>query len=254
MKLAILPALLASILLFPVMADAQDTSSLAARITKLRNEVEELAADIEAEKEETRAQLRSYAAQKAELEMELQREEMKLKQLREARTKRIQEVNQDEERDVLMKPVFSESIENIKKEMEAGLPFKTPQRMAELDKLKKQMDDNVIKTANAVARLWDRMEDEFRLARENGIYRQVIRIQREEILVDVARVGMVMLYFKTRDGRYGRAVKKGDSWSYELVATKDERKQIANLFDSFKKQIRTGFFVIPNALHGKAVQ
>ena len=100
----------------------------------------------------------------------------------------------------------------------------------------------------ASSRLWAFVEDELRLTRENGLYRQTITLASDELLVDVARVGMVAMYFKTDDGRYGRTVNNGGAWSYELVQDKESQKQIEGLFDAFKKNIRVGFFELPNAL------
>jgi hypothetical protein len=63
---------------------------------------------------------------------------------------------------------------------------------------------------------------------------------------------MVMLFFRTRDGRYGMLRGKKDGAGYEpvLLEAKERWRPVARLFDAFKKQIRTGFFVMPNALAG----
>jgi hypothetical protein len=59
---------------------------------------------------------------------------------------------------------------------------------------------------------------------------------------------MVMLFFKTGDGRVGHAVREGSTWTARTLQDAEDRKRVLHLFDSFKKQIRTGYFEIPNAL------
>ena len=69
-----------------------------------------------------------------------------------------------------------------------------------------------------------------------------------EQLVDVVRIGMVMLFFKTAEGAVGHAVKQGDTWTTRTLTEPEDRKRVLRLFDNFKKQIRVGYFEIPNAL------
>jgi len=243
------PALLVLLAItLPFTLQAADPTKLAEELARLRTEVEELASDVESKKDELRGQIRSYATQKADLEMELGREEMRLKQLREAKTKRIERMTDDSQRNELLKPVVERSAEAVKARILSGLPFQREERAQAVNKIKRQNQDGLLRSADAVARLWDRVEDEFRLARENGIYRQVVNIGDEEMLVDVARIGMVMLFYKTKDGRVGKAIRQGDKWRFAGLPQKEDRDQIFTLFDSFKKQIRTGFFLLPGSL------
>ena len=223
-------------------------AQMARRLADLRGEVEDLTAKVDSKKEELRGQLRSYAAQKADVEMEIQRAKMTLKQLVEAKEKRVTEVEKDSRRDEVIKPAVLTSVGVIKKSVTAGLPFKLDERTADLDRLIRQMDEGILAPTTAVARLWDRVEDEYRLARENGLYRQVVEIDGEEKLVDVAKIGMAMMYYKTVEGETGRAVKSATGWGWKRIAGKEAKEQIWELFESFKKQIRVGFFLLPGAL------
>jgi hypothetical protein len=227
---------------------AERSTEMAAQIARLRSEVEDLSSRIETEKDAMTGQLRSYTAQKADLEMEVQRAEMTLDQLRDAARRRAEALDRDTRRDALLRPVLSAAIGAIRERIAAGLPFQVAERTADLDALSRQLDEGLIRVPDGVARLWDRVEDEFRLSRENGLYKQVIELDGNELLADVARVGMVMLYFQAGDGRVGSAVHRDGRWSWQALAAKQARVQIATLFDSFKKQIRAGFFLLPAAL------
>jgi len=48
--------------------------------------------------------------------------------------------------------------------------------------------------------------------------------------------------------------KAGGNWHYIEVISKEDKTEIASLFDAFKKQIRTGYFTLPNALISSEVK
>jgi hypothetical protein len=75
----------------------------------------------------------------------------------------------------------------------------------------------------------------------------------EEQLVEVVRLGMALLYFKTWDDRYGYAVPVSTGWEFR-VASKREQQQIAVLYNSFRKNLREGFFYLPNPGTGDSLQ
>ena len=100
----------------------------------------------------------------------------------------------------------------------------------------------------AANRLWAFIEDEFRITKDNAIQRQTIDLDGEKMLADVAKLGTVMLLFRTDDGRFGTVRKDGMSWRFEVADNEDDQKRIATLFDALGKQIRQGFFELPNAL------
>jgi hypothetical protein len=94
-------------------------------------------------------------------------------------------------------------------------------------------------------RLWSFIADEMRLAEETGLYRQSVTIDGSEKLVDVARLGMMHLYFRTDDGRAGYAVRQDGNWQYRY-ADGGDKDRINNLLSSLRKQVRTGYFELPN--------
>ena len=69
------------------------------------------------------------------------------------------------------------------------------------------------------------------------------------MLVDVAKLGTVFLFFQTKDNQGGMAKKlAAGGWKFEIATAADDRERIRNLFDSLKKQIRQGYFELPNPL------
>lgn len=238
-------------LLIPAAAAwAGDQDKLAVELSRLRGEVEALSCELDAKKEDHRARLRSLASRKADLEMEIQREELRLRQARATRAKQRDRVSRIEKQKHALGPVLREALDLLRKATRDGLPFQLRGRLADLDRLESQLADHTLTSPTVLARLWSKAEDEFRLARENGLYKQVIEVGGEEVLADIARVGMIMLFFRTPDDGYGRAVRTGDGWAYRLYRDEDDIQRVATLFDSLKKRIRTGYFELPAALPG----
>ncbi|MBN2531087.1 MAG: DUF3450 family protein [Deltaproteobacteria bacterium] len=227
---------------------ASSTMKMAERLATLRKEVDGLSGELEERKEEVKGRIRSYATQKAELEAEIQRAKMRLAQLRESHSKRVEQLSEEDTQIAVLTPAVLESIGILKNKVASGIPFKRDERIAQLDRLIRQIDDKLLHPVNAFARLWDQTEDEFRLARESGMYKQVISLDGKEVLADVVRIGMVAMYVQTKDGKVGKSVHRNGEWHFETIRNTEQRRQVLVLFDSFKKQIRTGLFVLPNAV------
>ncbi len=230
----------------PVLAD--DVANLAQRLSDLRGSVEELSGQVATKTTEQQDLLRSRARQKADVELEIAREELRLKKLRSSVQERRERLSAEAAEGEALKPMFSTELDRVRGYVQRSLPFRRAERLAELDKIEEQVRSGLLGPERAMGRLWSFMEDEFRLTRESGLYRQSISLGDEEQLADVARVGMVMLYFQTADDVVGHTVRRNGSWSFEPVTGAEEKKQIRSLLEQFKKQIRVGYFELPNAL------
>jgi hypothetical protein len=246
MRIARLALLL--IVSLPAAARAEDPAAMARELARLRTEVEALSQEIEGKKDEEKARLRALYARRGELEAELGREEVLLEQMRatlEGHRRRIASQGASEAE---IKPAVLAAIAELRAAVQAGLPFMIEERLDELAKLERQVNEDVLPPSRALGRLWERVEDEARLGRESGLYLQVVPLGEREVLAEVARIGMVMLFFRTPQGEVGRAVRAGAGWRFERYTTTEQAQQLEALFDAFKKQIRVGRFELPNAL------
>jgi hypothetical protein len=147
-----------------------------------------------------------------------------------------------------LKPVLLDAIDGLRRQIASGIPFKQAERLAEIDELKRQVEAGTLAPPRGANRLWAFYEDEFRITRETGLHQQTIRIGDEQLLADVAKVGSVMLLFKTDDDRVGSARRGPSGWSFEVATDEAEQTRIVALFDSLDKQIRQGYFELPAAL------
>lgn len=239
----------------PSLAVAAPSSNLAEELVRLRGEVESLSAKLSLKEEDLRHRVRSLAQRRAELELELQRDGLELKQLQHSQKQQLEKIAKLSEGAQHLAPAVQHAIEEIRQYINSALPFRPEERLLDVKKLEDDLLAKRLTPESAVGRLWSVVEDEIRLLRESGLYRQVITIDNQRRLADVAKVGMVMLFFRTQEGEVGRAVKARDGrWFYAKYTKSTAQKQVSALFESFKKQIRSGFFTLPNALNRSAVR
>jgi len=228
-------------------AQGQDSlANLAEELVRLRGEVESLNAELNSLGDQHRAEMNALAAQKGDLEATRRREDLRIRQLEQDLADNRERAEQAGIAGESLVPVAEQIIADLEASIQTGLPFKTEERLAALDDIRAQLDSGSQPPPRIINRLWAFYEDELRLTRENGLYSQVIPLGGERVLADVAKLGTVAMYFQTRDGRMGQATRQGQDWRWQELEAGTARNQIASLFDSLKKQIRSGYFVLPN--------
>ncbi len=230
-------------------ASAQRASAdeLAKRLAAMRAEVEGLSEELAEAKEDARSEVQLLARQTADLQLELDRENVRAAKLRSVLQEKKLRIAESEGRGDDLAPIFTSGVGQLRRYVLASMPFRHAERLGELAKLEEQQRSGALSYGKAVVRLWSFVEDELRMSRESGVFQQTIAVDGEDKLAQVVRVGMVMLYFQTSDGKTGYATRAGGKWQF-TASKGEESKQIAKLFASFKKQIRVGLFRVPNAL------
>jgi len=228
---------------------AQDaTEALANRLIQMRGQVDELQSELNLMREEHKNRMTYLTAQQTEMEASRDREALRVRQLEDDLDQMRQQVAAAGETSEALTPVVLQHLYTLRQQVSTGFPFKVGDRLSELDEIEIQLNSGVITAHRAFNRLWAFVEDELRITRENAIYSQSIELQGQNVLVDVAKLGNAMMYFRTRDLRYGRAVETPSGWRFELLDSATDQELVARLFDSLRKQIRQGYFRLPNAL------
>jgi hypothetical protein len=226
----------------------ESQESLAERLVILRGQVDELQSDLDIRREEHKNRMVYLTAQLAEIEASRDRESLRLRQLREGLNELRAKIDEAGIGSNALLPFALEQIGRLRRSITDGFPFKTRERLEELDELETQLNNGVMTAERGVNRLWAFIEDEIRISRENAIYSQSIVLNGNNVLVDVAKLGSAMLFFRTRDLEYGRAVRASNGWKFELLESNQEQELVARLFDSLRKQIRQGYFELPASL------
>lgn len=230
---------------FPVFA--QDSiEALGEELVRMRGEVESLNAELTRLQEQHRAEMNSLAAQRGDLEATRRREDLRIRQLEQDLADNRERAEAAGVAGEALIPVAMDAIDQLEQHIRGGLPFKIEERLDALAEIRNQLESGALEPPRVINRLWSFYEDELRLTRENALYSQIIPLNGDRVLADVAKLGTVALYFQTRDDRVGQAVRSGNEWRFVTTEERLDQQQIATLFDSLQKQIRTGFFELPN--------
>ena len=245
---------LAAVLLFSACsAYAQDaTEALATRLIQMRGQVDELQSELNLKREEHKNRMTYLTAQLTEMEANRDREALRVQQLENELEQMREQVASGGATSEALAPIVTMNLYALREQVQSGFPFKVGERLAALDEIEIQLNSGVITAHRAFNRLWAFVEDEIRITRENAIYSQSIALEGQNMLVDVAKLGNAMMYFRTRDLQYGRAVASPEGWRFELFDSVADQEMVARLFDSLRKQIRQGYFQLPAALPQEA--
>lgn len=228
--------------------EASSDENLVKSIMKLRADVEALYTKIDDNKEMYKSQMKSYAMQTADGEAQINRKETSIKQLESETDKLKEKIAKANNKNEDIKPILLTAIESLESDIKAGIPFKITERVGDLQKIKEQITGDVITPEKGLSLVWAAYDDALRLTKENGLFKQNIMIDGKEKLCQIAKLGSIMMYFATPDDNVGYAVKTAKGYSFQIEHDKEQKKKIVALFDALQKQIRTGYFSLPNAL------
>jgi len=217
-------------------------------IMKLRSDVEGLYSKIDENKENYKSQMKSLAMQVADSEAQIGRKETTLKltnlELEKSNTKLAKMGSSSQN----LEPLLMDALSKLEKLVKAGIPFKTQERLTSIAKIKSDLKMGNITQEKALSLVWASYDDAIRITKEIGLFKQEIEVEGETKMAQVAKLGSIMLYFATPDEKVGYVVKKDKSYSYKVEEDGGKAQKIVALFDALQKQIRTGYFSLPNAL------
>lgn len=224
-------------------------SNLARRIAERRARVETLSDQVTQTREKYDERVRSLTAQIADTEIQINREKLRLEQILQDITTAREKIDAARGSVIDLEPIIRNALEEYRSYVKKALPFEVEDRLAEIDKLEAILDDGNVDAQTVLTRLWNTVQGEYRMAGESGLFRQTIEIDGEEQLAEVARLGMALMYFKTFDGRYGYVVPAAGGWEYIPAADGEEERKIEALFEALRRNLREGFFTLPNPYH-----
>lgn len=222
-------------------------------IMELRSDVESLYRQVDDNKEAYRAQMKSYALQISDNEAQINRQETALKLAQQNIHKIEKKLEDAGSATVDLKPIVNKALDALEKEIRAGIPFKVEERVAALHQIKSDLENKNITQEKALALTWASYDDALRLTKEIGQFKQEILLDGKATIAKIAKVGSVMMFFAVPDERVGYVKQNGKQYDYVVITDATEREQIIDLFDALQKQIRTGYFTLPNALLTRGV-
>jgi len=227
-------------------AQSEQLQNLARRIAEQRSQLETLSDELDLVKTEYGEQLRSLATQTADVEALVNREALQLEQLEREIAEAQSRIERASEGSVDVTPVVDRLESVLREHVENGLPFQRSQRLGALDTIARLRQDGTLGDQTALTRLWNLVDSEFRLLSDSGLYRQPIVMDGEERLAEVARLGMIFMYFRTLTGEVGYAEQQAGRYVYTVVDDRRSQEQIDALFGELRRNVRQGFFPLPN--------
>jgi len=227
-------------------ANERPVDELVDRIVELRGDVDDLDAKLESLKQQQKSEMSALKRKEGQLKSKKENQQLRIDKLEEKLAETRKQIDKAGVATQQLEPMLRDAIAAARDYVQTSLPFKRDERLAAIDKIERQFENGALEAPRVANRLWSFYADEIRLTGETGMFRQPIQVGGEERLADVVRLGMMMLYFRTDDERYGYAVRNGDGWQFRYAEGSQARERIARLFDAQRKQIRTGFFRLPN--------
>jgi TolA-binding protein len=240
--------LVAAAALAGAQAEEDTLRELAEQLAEQRSLVEQLSDRLDQAKGQIDSRLEILSVRRADLEEQILAETRRLERIQEETAGYRSAMDSYQVAAEALRPLLVEMLPRAVDTVRAGIPFQTEGRLEELEEIERLASAGELGPFSAVSRLWNFLDGELRLSEDIGLYRQAIRMEEELKLAEVARLGMVLLYFRTLDGEYGYAVPSPGGWTYRKVESGEERRQIADLFDSLRKNLRRGYFHLPNPL------
>jgi hypothetical protein len=232
----------------PAEAAEPELAGLAEQLARLRGELEGLDARLEDQREARRAQLRGLVAQRSALELELQREELRAQQLGERVAKAEERRRAADSRRGHLTTALGPALSALADGVRRGLPFRVDERVAELEALRRELDAGSVSSADALGKLWTWVDSEVALARTSGVHPQVVRLGEAEVMADVARLGLVIAYARTADGRVAVAQQGATGWTWAPLTTPAEQAQVSELYKAIAADTDQGFLTLPRPL------
>lgn len=238
---------LAVVLTFARLASAEGQPSvdkLVENVIQLRGEVEGLDNQIRERNRDREARMAALLRQESELTAERQRQELRWKKLEQQLALQHKTSAAPAANPTQLAAAVEAALDEVRTYVTASLPFKREDRLAALDQLRGQLRDGTLEPARAANQLWAFIADELQLCGEVGLYRQPIAIEGDNKLVDVARVGMMNLYFRTDDDRVGLWVPGKPHGSFHYADGPDQDR-IRMLIGALRTNVRSGYFELP---------
>jgi len=240
-------ALFSSIFFVSTVHASKQLDNLSEKLIQLRGEVEQLNNEIHFMKQEHKQEMNFLWTQKNEVKSDIERNKKLVDRLQTDLQKKVVENQEKGQTSDSLMPEFKSSVADINNYLDNAIPFKKADRQAALAEINDQVVQNLITVQRGFNKLWAFLEDELRLTKETGLYQQSIQIEGKDRkqLVDIVRVGMMKMYFRTSDKEVGQLAGAPGEWQYKMIQNPESAKETQALFDALQKQIRTGLFSLP---------
>ncbi len=223
----------------------QEMEKLITTLLKTRQEVELANTMLVSKKEEIDQKLKNQGMTIADLENQIKREQKIIAQNEENKQAILKTLNLSQENQKQYAPFIAELIGGLRSYIKNSLPYARDKRLEALQELEKKYQNSRYTDVQMLGQLWQFIEDETRLTKENSLQQQIVNKDNELQQLELAKIGMWQMYYKTANGDLG--IVKTQAGIDQFIPLKNAKEQtlVLNFMDSMRKNIRTGQFHLP---------
>ena len=205
----------------------------AQEIMDLRLAVDDLAAEVRAQRDRLTRTRERLAAEALELELALRRARARLAEARQRQAEARREAQRAVDHQKARVGSLLDAIGRLESMVRTGLPFRVEERLEALSELRNDVRSGRLPPGPSTVRLWRLIREELRLSETAGLGREVLTIEGERRLVEVARLGMVAMLFRLSDGSAGYLRRiEGKGYRPTRAASAQEKAAIESVFAS----------------------
>lgn len=215
---------------------------LSNKIIQLRMEVNTMSEELKSESELLKSRIQTLALEKIDLDSKIRRQKINLKNA----NLKLSEVKDNS--DHIEKNFSKEIVQFLNDEsirIQKSIPYKKTERINYVQTLKKDYLSDKNSEIKTLQLIWTHVEDELQLAKGISIDKDILEIDGKSTLVEVAKVGMVMMFYKTPDGKLGFIKFDQSKWMPTLFEDTSSKNLVNLFFENLRKQIKIGFFTLP---------
>lgn len=234
-------------------AVSPELEQLTQNLLKLRQEVELANTKLQSKKEELDQKLKNQGMNLADLENQIKREQQKLKQTQEKKSNLIEKMQLSQQNIQEYSPLIKKVGVELTQYINDSLPFARSERLESLKELQKKHSLGRYTDIQMLTQLWQFLEDESRLARENALSQQIVQRSSGQQQLELAKIGMWQLYYRAPNNEVGMISRVDGKDHYQAFKDSQHQKQVIHLMDSLRKNIRVGQFDLPIILNTEAL-
>lgn len=207
---------------------------LVEQVSATRASVDALAEELASHRRSAREQRAALRAERAELQRLVRLEEVRRDTLVRLQTEQTARMDDQEGFILTLLAPIKRAVVSAKKYVSSTLPFKQDERLRRLNKIESDLAVTHPDASRALTQIWRFVEEEEAMTREIGLAQQAITLDGQRLLVDVARVGMALMYFRLPNGEVGWARQASGTWRYERIKSADARQTVSSFFEALE--------------------
>ncbi len=243
-------AILALALLWAVRGQAApptDAPAKAKAIAGLRGEIGTLEAELVAERARATAEAQSLAQRIAQAQAQLAATQAHVRTHQDAVAQAEASDTARAAAQARLRDAVGVGVTVLGGAIDSSLPYRQAERRAALTRLADDLAGRRLAPAEAAARLWRLAEDELRLTGELARTATPVTLSAggDPQLVEVVKLGMVVLLTRQPDGALGWLRRVGDAWRHDPLPAGADPDEVRRLFADLDKGVRGGLYRLP---------